>query len=371
MVSFNDFNNWWKKSDEWVYDKLPDWWKSSDKTAQDAVRRVAGGPYNGSGKSWWEPGYDAGPRGPQGPNPYGPQGPMGPDGTGGASPAGEEDAYAAALAAYERMRNGGSEEDSGSGSSGYNIQAMVNQINDSFNRQRQGLDESKALGSTNIQNAYNQFASNIGRNYADYTGATEQSQSAMAQRVAQQIADAQGRQAELQKSSQSVGQDIGALTQQQSGNLASLQSAASFQQDLSQRLAQIVADNQRSLQGSGELVRQGATGNLENNYQALLGALMSNREQNIMSAQSAGSGGGGGGSSKSSKGTSAKDVYDELSYSDKAIKMLLGEQDTGGDFAGVSRDKLFDFYQANINSEDESLRTAALSVVPYLATPLK
>lgn len=293
---------------------------------------------------------------------YGPMGPMGPEDTAAQDAASR---IAEARAAWEAMYGSGSS-DSGSGGSGYNIQAAINQINDSYNRQRQGLDEAKNLGSTNIQNAYNQFASNIGRNYADYTGATEQSQAAMAQRVAQQIADAQSRQSELQKSAQSVGQDIGALTQQQAGNLAALQSASSFQQDLGQRLAQIVANNQRSLQGSGELVRQGATGNLENNYQALLGALLANREQNIMSAQSAGSGGGGGGG-RSTKERTAKEIYDELTYTDKGINFLLGGDSSGGDFGAVSPDKMFEYYVANINSEDPTVRATAESFVPYLA----
>jgi hypothetical protein len=46
------------------------------------------------------------------------------------------------------------------------------------------------------------------------------------------------------------------------------------------------------------MVRQGAAGNLENNYNSMLNALQSAREQQIMEAQAAqfaGSGGGGGG----------------------------------------------------------------------------
>jgi hypothetical protein len=265
----------------------------------------------------------------------------------------------------------GNNGDTGSGSgSGYNIRAMMDQINQSFDRQQQNLDAAKGAGASGIQNAYNQFSSNIGRDYADYTGAAQQAQAAMAARVAQQIADAQARQGQLQASSQSMGQDIGALTQQQAGNLDALRTSSGFQQDLSQRMAQIVANNQRAMEGSGELVRQGASGNLESNYLALLGALQSGREEALMSAQSGGGGGGGGGG-RSSKPTTAKDRYDELNYTQKAIDLLTGGGGSEGAFAGVSNDKLWDWYQANADSTDPSIQSARSQIEPYLADPTR
>ena len=276
----------------------------------------------------------------------------------------EAAARAAAVAALFGDGADGGSSRSGSGS-GYNVQSMIDQINESFDRQQQALDAQRGAGSTGIQNAYNQFASNVGRDYADYTGAAQQSQAAMAQRVAQQIAEAQARQMELQRSSQSMGQDIGALTQQQAGNLAALQASSGFQQDLSQRLAQIIANNQRSVESGGELVRQGAMGNLETNYQALLGALQANREGQIMSARSGGGGGGGG-----SKQRTTRDIRNELEDAQWIDEYIYGK-DSGGDFAGVSTDKLFEVWSNAFQSDDPAQQALAAQIQPYLAQKSK
>lgn len=277
----------------------------------------------------------------------------------------KNDEAAARAAAVAALFDDDADSGSNKSGSGYNVQAMINQINESFNRQQQGLDAQRGAGSTGIQDAYNQFKSNIGRNYADYTGTAQQSQAAMAQRVAQQIAEAQARQMELQRSSQSMGQDIGALTQQQAGNLASLQASSGFQQDLSQRLAQIVANNQRSVESGGELVRQGAMGNLETNYQALLGALQNSREQQIMEAQAPRSSGGGG-----SKERTSRDIRNELEDAQWIDKYIYGD-DSGGDFAGVSTDKLFEVWSNASQSDDPAQQALAAQIQPYLAQKSK
>jgi len=281
----------------------------------------------------------------------------------------KDDEAAARAAAVAALFGDGNDGGSNGSGSGYNVQSMIDQINESFNRQQQSLDAAKGAGATGIQNAYNQFASNIGRDYADYTGTAQQSQAAMAARVAQQIVDAQARQQQLQASAQSMGQDIGSLTQQQAGNLDALRTSSGFQQDLSQRMAQIVANNQRAMEGSGELVRQGASGNLEANYLALLGALQSGREQSIMSARSGGGGGGGGGGGSSKQRTS-RDIRNELEDAQWIDNYIYGE-DSGGDFAGVSTDKLFDVWSNAMNSDDPAQQALAAQIQPYLAQKSK
>jgi hypothetical protein len=356
MGWFDNVTKWLDDSDDWVwkntYERLPKWWKDSDKQfAEDHRTYKQGTP----------PDYDTGGAiGKAASNFAQNQPPPAntPTNTSGLT-------LEQAQAILEEMRKGGST-DGGSGS-GYNMRAVMDQINQSFDRQQQNLDAAKGAGASGIQNAYNQFSSNIGRDYADYTGAAQQAQAAMAARVAQQIADAQARQGQLQASSQSMGQDIGALTQQQAGNLDALRTSSGFQQDLSQRMAQIVANNQRAMEGSGELVRQGASGNLEANYLSLLGALQSGREQSLLSAQTGGSGGGGGGGS--TKSPSAKDAYDELNYTQKGLDLLLGGGDSGGDFAGVSRDKLADIWWAAKQQTDDPIQQGiADQIAPYLAT---
>jgi hypothetical protein len=362
MGWFDNVTKWLDDSDDWVwkntYERLPQWWKDSDNKvnnyAEDESRKYlqARGAVDPSSEKGQGVGGAIGKMASQYAQSQPPAGAEG--GYGGMTPE-EAAAFLASLG-----------DDGGSGSgSGYNVKAMIDQINQSFDRQQQGLDAARGSGASNIQNAYNQFASNIGRNYSDYTGATQQSQAAMTQRLAQQIADAETRQREMQGSAQSMGQDIGALTQQQAGNVDTLRASSGFQQDLSQRMAQIVANNQRSLEGSGELVRQGASGNLEANYLGLLGALQSGREQALMSAQSGGGGGGGG----SSKPATAKDRYDELNYTQKAIDLLTGGGESEGGFAGVSNDKLFEWYVANQDSDDPSIQSARSQIEPYLADP--
>jgi hypothetical protein len=141
-----------------------------------------------------------------------------------------------------------------------------------------------------------------------------------------------------------VGQDYSSLQALQQGNLGALQASGGFQQDLNQRLAQIVANNQRSLQGSGDLIRQGAVGNLDSNYSSMLNALNSSREQQTMEAQSAARSGGGGRAM----------TYAEALKEAKAIREL--EQLSSGKtrrFDGVSKDKLYESWIAYSNSDDE------------------
>lgn len=268
---------------------------------------------------------------------------------------------AAAVAAARELIGGSTS--GGATSGGYNIQAAIDQINDSFARQQQALDQSRSVGQQGIQGAYNTFSGNIGRNYTDYTGATQQAQAAMAQRVAEQIAQSQARQAELQRSAQSMGQNYGALTQQQAGNVEAMRAAAGFQQDLGQRMAQVVANNQRALEGSGELVRQGAMGNLETNYQALIGALANAREQQIMQAIASASSGSGGGAGKEQ---TIKDLYDELNYTQKIADFFAPED--RGMFGGVSTDRLFDQYMSALSQTDnENQQKIAEMIAPYLS----
>lgn len=244
----------------------------------------------------------------------------------------------------------------------YDMQGIIDQINESYMRQQQALDQARSAGQQGIQGAYNTFSGNIGRNYADYTGATQQAQAAMAQRVADQIAQSQARQAELQRSAQAMGQDYGALTQQQAGNIEAMRAAAGFQQDLGQRMAQIVANNQRALEGSGELVRQGAMGNLETNYQALLGALLAAREQQIMNAQAAASSGGGGGSSKE---VTLQDVLKERQALAKLRELDPSYSKTL--FDEVSPDKLWEAYLSTVGNDSPEAQSVAQMVRDRLA----
>ena len=175
------------------------------------------------------------------------------------------------------------------------IQAMVNAIEETYGRQRSSLDTNKATSLGGITSAYDTARGNIDRNLSDYNASAASSQAAMTQRMAEQLAQMQSRDAELQNSAQLMGQNVGALRSQSTGNMDALRASSGLQEDLSRRMAEVIANNTRMAQNSGDLVRQGATGNLENQYNGLLNALMTQREQDLLNARMGGSGGGGGG----------------------------------------------------------------------------
>lgn len=175
------------------------------------------------------------------------------------------------------------------------IQAMVDSIEETYGRQKSSLDTNKATSLGGITSAYDTARGNIERNLSDYNASAASSQAAMTQRMAEQLAQMQSRDAELQNSAQLMGQNVGALRSQSTGNMDALRASSGLQEDLSRRMAEVIANNTRMAQNSGDLVRQGATGNLENQYNGLLNALMTQREQDLLNVRTGGFGGGGGG----------------------------------------------------------------------------
>jgi len=182
------------------------------------------------------------------------------------------------------------------------IAAMLGSIEDSYLRQIDGLGRNKAAAASGINSAYDTFKANSGRNYADYQNASTQSQQAMAQRVADQLAAVQARQGELANAAALMGQNASAIQAQGAGNVDTLKATQAIQDALGARLAQIVANNQRATDNTADLVKAGAVGTLETNYNSMLNALEAQREQSIMEAMAAASGGGGGSGGSSSGG---------------------------------------------------------------------
>lgn len=204
--------------------------------------------------------------------------------------------------------------DSGRYSAAAALRTMLQQIDDSFNRQRDTLDQNKASSQSALSGAMDRYKQQIGANYADYMGQAEATQKAIAQRIAEQQASAAQRAAALQASVGSVGgENLGAIQAQAQGLSDALRASQGFQQDFSSRLGQVAANSQRQYENSGELVRQGATGTLENNYNAMLNALLANMEQQRAQAQQSSSSGGGSG--RASSNTPYQDaVKEQLAY---------------------------------------------------------
>ena len=183
---------------------------------------------------------------------------------------------------------------SGASAAAY-LQSLINGINESFDRQRGQLDTNKATAAAGIQKNFDAFKQGVANNQALYQQGSAAIQAEITRRMAESAARNSEASAQVAAAVGGIGGSGSAGSAQAAANQASLAASQGYQQDLASRLDQIVAANQRSAENSGELVRQGASGNLENNYNAMLNALLANREQSILQAQQAKSGGGGGG----------------------------------------------------------------------------
>ena len=235
----------------------------------------------------------AGPSGPVGPTIPSSVGPYGPQGPGDAGPGPER------INVDDIFNNG---DNGGGASAAAYVQSLINGINESFDRQRGALDTNKASSAAGIQKNFDTFKQGVANNQALYQQGSQAIQAEITRRMAESAARNTETGGQVAAAVGGIGGSASAASAQAAANQASLAASQGYQQDLGNRLDQIVGANQRSVENSGELVRQGASGNLETNYNAMLNALLANREQSILQAQQAGSGGGGGGGG-SSKGT--------------------------------------------------------------------
>lgn len=271
----------------------------------------------------------SGPVGPTSKNSsIGPAGPMKPVSPASIGPAGPQGPGMEEPSPWLTWDDGGSENGGGGGGGGgYNaaayVQSLINGIEETYNRQRGQLDTNKANSAGNIQKNFDAFKQGVANNQALY----QQGSAAIQAEITRRMAESAARNTELGNQIGTAVAGIGgnaAIPQAQvAANAATLASSQGFQQDLGNRLDQIVAANQRSVENSGDLVRQGASGNLENNYNAMLNALLAQREQSIAEArQAASSGGGGGGGGGRGGGGSSSGGTD---YS-KAYKQATDKQ---------------------------------------------
>jgi hypothetical protein len=193
------------------------------------------------------------------------------------------------------------------------IKSLMSSIDESYNRQRGAVDANKVSAAANIQKNADSFKQGLAGNQALYQQGSAAIQAEITRRMAESAARNTESSNQVAAAVGGIGGSASAASAQAAANQASLASSQGYQQDLASRMDQIVAANQRSAENSGELVRQGASGNLENNYNAMINALLAQREQSMMQAQMGGmsSGGGGGGGSKSKPRTMA-DAQKEL-----------------------------------------------------------
>jgi hypothetical protein len=239
--------------------------------------------------------------GKDGKNPAGPAGPMGPtvpSSVGPYGPQGPGDAGPERINPDDIFNNG----DNGASAAAY-VQSLINGINESYDRQRGAVDANKTSAAANIQKNADSFKQGLANNQALYQQGSQAIQAEITRRMAESAARNTETGGQVAAAVGGIGGSGSAAAAQAAANQASLAASQGYQQDLGNRLDQIVAANQRAAENSGELVRQGASGNLETNYNAMINALLANREQNILEAQLGSSGSGGGGGGGSSKGS--------------------------------------------------------------------
>lgn len=216
--------------------------------------------------------------------------------------------------------NGG---DSGGSAAAY-VQSLIQGINESFDRQRGALDTNKATSSANISKNYDAFKQGLASNQALYQQGSQAIQAEITRRMAESAARNTELGNQIGGAVGSIGGNAAVPQAQVAANGATLASSQGFQQDLGNRLDQIVGANQQSAANSGDLVRQGASGNLENNYNAILNAMLAQREQSLMQAQQAGMSGGGGGGGGGG-GTDYTKAYKQYTDRNKLDMALNGE----------------------------------------------
>jgi len=302
-----------------------------------------------------------------------------------------EDYYAQQdAAAQEQLRNyfaglGGASADQGDGSSdggSYDASALIRQMMDSINQsydlRKQQVGQNRQSAMSNLENAMNQFRTNVGANQASYVQGSNQIQQAVAQRAAQATADAAARQKALEASIAGQGGNAGAIAAQAAGNLAAAQQSTQAQQDLGSRMNQIADFNQRGVLNSGDLVRQGAVGQLENQYTDLINALDNARQQELAQAQSGGGGGGGGGGrSSSGKETSAdraaarnQSIIDSAFANNDPVGIMAALYDANKSYAESINSMDFDpsmYEPLGLNLPQYRAQLARAALVPYVS----
>lgn len=199
------------------------------------------------------------------------------------------------------------------------LQSLLESIDQSYNIQRGALDTNKTTSTANIQKNADSFKQGLASNQALYQQGSQAIQAEITRRMAESAARNTETGNQVAAAVGGIGGSASAASAQAAANAASLASSQGYQQDLANRMDQVMAANQQSAANSGELVRQGASGNLETNYNAMLNALLMNREQNMMQARTgamSASSGGGGSSKKMTNAEKMKEIQGALDLND-------------------------------------------------------
>ena len=165
------------------------------------------------------------------------------------------------------------------------LREIVGQIDLDYAKDVAKLDERRSAQMQRLMEQQNEFKNLLARNRQTY----EQGAAMAAQEIANRATAGQQRATELanQLANAMQLQGVSAQPLQAQAQLQQqlMQESQRYQQDYQTRMAQLAAQRFADAERSSELVRQGAAGQLENQFTALQSALQRQRLQDILSAQ--------------------------------------------------------------------------------------
>lgn len=212
------------------------------------------------------------------------------------------------------------------------IQAAIDKINEDHARQVAAIGVNRDQGAASIANAFSTFQQGSAANDAQYNTASDSINRAIADRLAQALAQQKtSSDASAQQASQ-LGWNGAAIQANADNNNTALQNVLRYQQDLADRYRQVQSNSQGQNANAGALMNQGAQGQLANNYNSAINAADAAASDARYKAQQptvVGGGGGGGSSSKSSSSTDNSELWKGLGITpaEAGIQYALFNQD--------------------------------------------
>jgi hypothetical protein len=224
------------------------------------------------------------------------------------------------------LQNGGGGGGSSAAAQQAAIQAAVDKINEDHARQIAAIGLNRDQGLQGIANALSTFQQGTGANNAQYNTASDSINRAIADRLAQAMAQQQSASTAQANQASQLGWNGAAIQANAENNNNALQNALRYQQDLSDRYRQVQSNSQGATANAGQLMNQGAQGQLANNYNSALNSADAAASDATYRAQHpTSSGGGGGGSSTNSLKdmSTAWDLASKMSSNNDPMTALM------------------------------------------------
>jgi hypothetical protein len=220
-------------------------------------------------------------------------------------------AYLNALASQSSSSSNSGGGGGGGGSSSMDslIKAAIDKINEDHARQVAAIGLNRDQGLQGIANAFSTFQQGTGANNAQYNTASDSINRAIADRLAQAMAQQQSASTAQANQASQLGWNGAAIQANAENNNNALQNALRYQQDLADRYRQVQSNSQGATANAGQLMNQGAQGQLANNYNSAVNSADAAASDATYKAQHPTVNVVSGGSSKSSTPSNSADLW--------------------------------------------------------------